>query len=103
MVLVETVKVQDPKANVPVAVEFPLVSVNVVGEVKDNVSGVLGRPGKKADPSGMINCCPTRPCTALALVGTATLDTGRAVVSSSPPSPHPNIANALTTAHTATR
>jgi len=64
IVLVKMVKVQDPKVAVPVAVVFPLVNVNGavvddVGAPNTNVSGVFGRPGKKTDPSGMVNCCPT--------------------------------------------
>ena len=57
ILLFEMVKVQDPKATVPVAVPPP-VRVNVDDEVNVNVTGVFGRPGLKAEPSGMGNGCP---------------------------------------------
>jgi hypothetical protein len=117
ILLVETVKVQDPKATVPVAVEFPLVSVKgaefvaVDGAPKVKLTGVLARPELKSDPFEMVNVCPTTACTVVALAGTGTLDTVLVVgvfsplvgVSSPPPPPQPNIANVLTSAHTTMR
>ena len=49
ILLLEMVKVQDPKATVPVAAAFPLVSVNGavvddVGAPNVNVTGVFGAP-----------------------------------------------------------
>ena len=57
ILLFEMVKVQDPKATVPVAVPSP-VRVNVDDEVNVNVTGVSGRPGLKVEPRGMGNGCP---------------------------------------------
>ena len=64
-----TVKVQDPKATSPLAVELP-PKLNVVELGKVNVTGLFPIPGSKIEPFGMVNCCPNMAWTVVAFTGT---------------------------------
>src|SRR5262249_31225743 len=105
------VKVQDPKPTPAVDVEPPLLTLAVVGLVKVSVAELPARLGSKIPPFEKVTGCPTRDCTVLAFTATGPLFTLLIVsplVTVVPPSlpsppPQPTIANALASAHTATR
>jgi hypothetical protein len=105
ILLFVTVKVQEPKSTLPLAVPPPLegVTVNVDGVLNVNVAGVAGRPGLKSEPFGMVNCSPTTACTVLEFTGTDWLETVRSCASSPSSPPQATRVNELTSAKIATR
>ena len=104
-------KVQEPKDALAVDVEPALLKLAVVGLVKVSVAELPARLGSKIPPFAKVTGCPTTDCTVLAVTGTGPLFTLLIVSplvtvvpppSPSPP-PQPTMANALMSAHTATR